>query len=496
MTWWRVAMCMGVLAASPSTAEARVKCTTAQHRVHQRHVLFSNADRPSKSMVLRSADGRASVHWNPAEATQSHAALALQLLDDALRVEVDDMGWPAPIPDRDYGGDSGVDLYFDPQPDGSAYTAPDTEDPDLNRDSNMAYIVLDTEISDEEMPYFIFHELNHVLQFGADAAEADGFFEASASFMEYVTQPEAVIRTDYLPAFQGAPSDAMDDYTHTDSYEYGYALFLFFISQRYFNGSPDIVRDLWVDSTQLSTGDVYVNEPDYLDVLQQRLPGVSLSDVLAEFSRWRSYVGDLDDGQHIALPGVLPLNSEMRAARTTNSSALPVTTNVQLAETGSALVLVDVRNGFNRGIHVQVAGGNDTDDLVEVSLLSTDSAFSTVHSATARAGEPVADVETAGATQVRVLVARLGNGAHDPDDEEWDAHAFTIVVEAVDVPDGGFPLVLPDAGSSSEDASVGSGGDAPPEDTKRGCGCGASEASPLVLVMLGWMLSPMRRRRS
>src|SRR4051812_8897006 len=120
----------------PETAQARVRCTTVEHRVRLRNVFFSNSERPNKPMVLRSSDGRASVHWDPAEVTQASAALALSLLDQALQVEVDQMGWPAPIPDRDYGGDSSVDLYFDPQSDGGAYTGPDSEDPGLDHDAS------------------------------------------------------------------------------------------------------------------------------------------------------------------------------------------------------------------------------------------------------------------------------------------------------------------------------------------------------------------------
>lgn len=470
-------------------AEARVRCTTVERRHKQRLTYFSDADRPSKSNVLRSASGRASVHWDPAQVTEAYAQLALTLLEQALQVEVDQMGWPAPIPDRAYGGDSGLDLYFDPQPDGSAYTAPDSEDPGLPRDASMAYVVLDTATLESELPSFIFHEVNHVLQFGADPAEADSFFEATASFIEYVTRPESVYGTNYLPAFQGTPSDAMDDFTHADEYAYGYSLFLFFVAQRYFGGAPEIIRDLWVSSTQYSPGAYWENEPDYLDVLHTRLPEVPLADVLAEFSRWRSFSGRLDDGMHIQLPGQVPPGATMHLTATLAADMLPHTRSASLAETGSVLLVADVDGQAPGGLQVEVTGGTAGQDEVEVSLIATVGANQVVRSALGRGAAPVVALETAGAAHVRIIVVRLGDGTHDPDDEEWSKHAFSLTVRAVADTDGGPPGA--DAGTQATDAGnaespdaagAGAGGDAPPDNTERaGCGgCGVAGHGPLA----------------
>jgi hypothetical protein len=489
-----------VVLAWTGPVQARVRCTTVEHRHQQRLTYFSDADRPTKSNVLRSASGRASVHWDPAQVTEAHAQLALTILEQALQMEVDQMGWPAPIPDRTYGGDSGLDLYFDPQPDGSAYTAPDPEDPGLPRDASMAYVVLDTATTEAELPSFIYHEVNHVLQFGADPGEADSIFEATASFIEYVTRPEAVFDTNYMPAFQGAPADAMDDFSHANEFSYGYSLFLFFVAQRYFGGAPEIIRDLWVGSAQYSPGAYYVNEPDYLDVLHARLPDVPLSDVLAEFSRWRSFMGTLDDGMHVQLPAPVPPGSTMRRTASLTPEMLPYSHTVSLAETGSALWVLTVDTLVQGAVRVEVHGGTAVQEEAEVSLIATAAQNQVVASLQARGADPVAVLATSGASHVRVILARLGDGAHDPDDEEWGKHDYSITVTAVDETDAGTSAE--DAGSAQtpDAAAAGSGGDAPPDNSARqGCGgCGAAGQGPPAWLGALWLLvryhSPSRKR--
>jgi len=477
------------------------RCTTQQHRLRIANARYAAEDRPVLPQVITSTVHPIAVHFDPAVTSMARAQLVRTLAEQAWDVEVTQMGWTAPFPDDGIDGGDALDFYFDDLGDGSAYSAPDGNGPIMGRDASSSFVVLDQDIPDEELPYFVCHEFNHVLQFVRDDWESDYFWEATASYVEFVTQPTAVTDTDYLQSFQFSPQDALDDFEHFDTYEYGAAYFLFFISQRYFNGSHDIVRDLWRDSAQLSTGAIQVNEPDHLDVLAQRLAPVTLLDAFAEFSRWRSFGGEDDDGMHVIFPEVPAPGWEMARERILTWAQLPTEVALRMAETGSQRVDVELTN-LPQGAAVVAELHNQTHE-VEVSLLAIAPDRTLLRSEQQRGHDIRVQLGSlSGVAEVRIIVVNLGDGAHDPDDNEWTASPFQLRLSQAsgDAPDAG---VTPadagvTAGSSTSNAAAGGGGDTPAPVTP---GCSHSTVSPgapacvMVLLISLWVVRRRAARR-
>jgi MYXO-CTERM domain-containing protein len=431
----------------------------------------------------------------------------LTLLEGAYTVEVEEMGWLAPLSDGTRGGDGGLDLYLAPLEPGEAYVQGDGDGPDVGRDAESSFIVLDETLPEDLLPAYVFHEFNHACQYAMDAAEADPFWEMTASYVELLLQPHLGVAAGYYHDFQSWPRDAVDDFSHDDEYSYGSSLFLNFLSQRYFGRSPDMVRDLWLRTAQLSPD--YTNEPDWVDALEEMLAPVTWQDALGEFSRWRPFTGAADDGAHFLLPTAMPSDTDMAVAATWVLGSGPTTFPLTVAETGCALVVVEVGDPGPGVTLVASVANAPRGNQVELSLLSVAADKSVARQAVAR-GMPaeVALWPLTGIVAVKAVVAMLGDGRHDPEDQEWAGRTVGLTLATVQADAG--PAAV-DAGPAAEDASVavdaataagpGDAGTVPPptggDDNARSCQAGAVDGAgwPWGAVALLAALGARRRRR-
>lgn len=144
--------------------------------------------------------------------TREFAALVGQTMEEARRIQIDELGWPAPPPDRGAGGDDRTDVYLVNLLDNAESVEYGSATPELPYGNNPnterreryaapSYIILDRSYDNPDVlgdtdPIAIMrataaHELHHVIQFGYDIADAHfWYYEATAVWMETVTFPE------------------------------------------------------------------------------------------------------------------------------------------------------------------------------------------------------------------------------------------------------------------------------------------------------------------
>ncbi len=205
-------------------------------------------------------------HWQ-AEAYAGLCAEVLAGIGLAWDVQVGEMGWPPPIPD-----DDGIlDVYISTDGDGGAYAYGPWADAiaDDDRMGTFAHIVVDPAFEDW-MAETMFHEFNHVLQYGIDLIEPRYVpWEATATAAEVWTDPSVQIFDEYVTDFQATPWVGLlgdgyqlwDAYEIWSYYEYGAALWLLYLDAVAGDGFGLAGLELWLGNAQ----EGWVNEPDFLD---------------------------------------------------------------------------------------------------------------------------------------------------------------------------------------------------------------------------------------
>ena len=136
--------------------------------------------------------------------SEDYVQQVAQAAEDAWAIEVGEMGWPMPPGDGVLGGDSRFDIYImdllGAGEEALGYAVPDVvvgDNPNTPAEETYAsgsYLVVENDFdgaSDELaselglMRATVMHEMNHVLQFGFDAADAHNWmYEATATWME------------------------------------------------------------------------------------------------------------------------------------------------------------------------------------------------------------------------------------------------------------------------------------------------------------------------
>jgi len=275
---------------------------------------------------LRSEKVPLRIHWRvPRDEAASREAL--EILEYAWTLEVDQIGFVAPLPDEGTcGEDEALDIFtWRNAP--YAYVNVWAENDATPWDDGYAYMVVDLwgEFGGDEMPATLAHEFNHMCQTAHDWSDTTFLYEATATFMEDEVYDDHNSWWYLLFDFQGNPDWSID---HDDEYEtwymYGATLYLRYLRDRFFEGQPHFMADLWLGLR--SPWDD--NEPDYVDSLKALLAPfqVSFADTVVEFARWRWYVEARDDGRHLEEAGELP------------EDALPAVAATIQATGGSAVV--------------------------------------------------------------------------------------------------------------------------------------------------------------
>jgi hypothetical protein len=210
-------------------------------------------------------------HWHDA-AYADRCTELLQGIEDAWAVQVDEMGFPAPVPDSD----GILDVYIDGGASAfGAYAYGPSVDADSSDDrmSSAAYIAIHADY-EEDWRWTMLHEFNHVLQYATDFTEPRYVpWEGTATAAEVWTDPTLEVVPQTIADFQLTPWVGLlgdswqlwDDYEIWSYYEYGSALWLQFLDAQYGDGAGSAGVELWLNSAQAG----WMNEPDFLDASGQ-----------------------------------------------------------------------------------------------------------------------------------------------------------------------------------------------------------------------------------
>ena len=247
------------------------------------------------------------VHY-PRMAFAARAQEAIGHLDTAWAKQVDDLGFSAPLDDGGQcGSDGRYDVFIWPDIDG-AFVDGIAENPQTPHDDYTTYMAISV-LAGGNAPLFdttLAHEMNHSVQASDDWWENALIFEMSATFVESLVYP---IQDDYfftLEDFQNNPQwSIFYDDNYVTWYMYGAAMYLHFLSERYFPGDDAFIARVWRQSRSAPTG----NPPDYIDALRAVLlndRGVDFDEAIIEFMQWRWFVAQFDDGAHFSRGGDWP----------------------------------------------------------------------------------------------------------------------------------------------------------------------------------------------
>lgn len=304
------------------------------------------------------------VHYET-EGVGARAPEVLTLVEDAWALLVDDMGFPAPLPDEGEGGDERFDLYLGFVGFAGALTIAheDVSDTD-GRAATYAYVHLSPTLDENAMPTFVHHEMAHVVQFALDLKESLMLAEASAVAYERLALPDIDGWADSLGDFQSYPqaplfTNGIDwaPLAGADTlYEFGAALFLLYLEQEHGDLDGTLVRRLWEASVQPeSTGE---NEPDWLDALAD-VSGASIDDLVLDFASWRVLLGawgTADDGLigGASLPGTALVETYRVTASALDGAPLFLPRVLGPHQLGCAALEVQAPFGEALPLHVDV----------------------------------------------------------------------------------------------------------------------------------------------
>jgi MYXO-CTERM domain-containing protein len=373
--------------------------------------------------------------------TTSHATKAQQILaaaETSWSVQID-WGWYQPPAD----GDGLYRFYIDDASGAAAYTAPYEENPETPWADCFTYIVVDPMNGQWEIPGVMAHEINHSMQAAMDCVELVAFWENTATYMMAEVFPDAWFYATYtLPYFQSQPWKALSFMSQAsgDAYEYGGALLLFYLTDRYApTDGPIFTREIWEASMQ----DGWSNEPDYYDaigaVIASRDPGASFDRMFMDFSESRFFIASNDDGQHLSYADQLD-GAEVTVTASHGPTTLPLRdvsppTNRKPQAYGSNHLRVDLPAGTTRPVVVGFDGDDETRWGVQVVRFGSGlPTLSQAIALTPGTWDGTALVDPTGYSRLLLVVGNLGKEGYDPDPGVGATASYRYGVEVLSAP--------------------------------------------------------------
>ena len=186
-----------------------------------------------------------------------------QAFEDAYRIEVEQMGWPAPPEDDVMGGNALYDVYImntiGSGEDALGLASPELfvgdnpSTPEIETYAATSYIAIDNDFGDIDfddhqnavsvMRATAFHEYHHAIQFGFDAAEPHSWLlEATATWMETVGAGKDQDATGYISTAYSYPELCFGTSGEDGSVMYGEWTFMQFLTDEY---GDDVMLRLW-----------------------------------------------------------------------------------------------------------------------------------------------------------------------------------------------------------------------------------------------------------
>jgi hypothetical protein len=250
-------------------------------------------------LSLSSSSRPFTVHY-PRQNRADTAVEMVRLLEESWTIQIDTIGFAAPLSDGGAcGPDGNLDVFIWPGI-GGAYVADVAANPLTPYEDVSTYMAFDPSGSSGGalLNTFMAHEFNHVVQASDDWAESAQHYEAGATFAEALVYPDDTDWYFEMADFQDNPQWSLfyDDFGAT-WYTYAAAMYLHYLYEKLYPGDPGFYARIW----RATRSDVGADRPDYFDALRAVLlneRGVTLEDTVAEFMQWRWFVAANDDGNH------------------------------------------------------------------------------------------------------------------------------------------------------------------------------------------------------
>ena len=239
------------------------------------------------------------VHYSQ-QVSEAKALEMITLLEESWTIQVENLGFTAPVSDLGAcGPDGDFDVFIWPGIDG-AFVSSISGIPATPYNDVTSYMAFDPVgiNGGEFLNSFMAHEFNHAVQASDDWGEDALHYEAGATFAETLVYPDDQDWFFEIEDFQDNPHWSLfyDDFGAT-WYTYAAAMYLHYLHERYFQGDPGFYARIW----RATRSDVGADRPDYFDALRFVLlneRGVTLDSTVVEFMQWRWFVAENDDGAH------------------------------------------------------------------------------------------------------------------------------------------------------------------------------------------------------
>ena len=379
--------------ASPPTAQGRPQLSGEERVFGTQHFLIHYTYIGVDAVPRTDSDGNDVPDWIEEVSV---------VLETVWRVEIDTLGWPAPLPDRGEGGDERFDVYMQElfSSNVAGYVSPDGgyvgDNPNTPRTEGQAaygYMVLDNDYIDPSPPsglkvwppedwvrIIAAHEFNHMLQIAINGMHTmSWWYEATANWMETQVFPHLPDNMVAAEAVFKSPDTCMLRYGGVNRVESGlhwYGMWVFNQSLSEQFGSS-IVRDIWY-----AMADGYGYEP-FEEILSARgsnfeteVRRFALRVLLRDFNEGASYpVARLQEAVNV--PGEWnPVDGVQRYAMDYIGLDLPTgayTITLGSEDTGIEGIVVGVRGStadvFPAGREITVDfGGYDHAYLVVLNM--------------------------------------------------------------------------------------------------------------------------------
>lgn len=378
-------------------------------------------------------------------------------LETIWRVEIDQLGWPAPLPDNGEGGDTRFDVYLMElfsqglggyvSPDGGV-VGDNPNTPRTEQQAAFGFMVLDNDYIDPNPPAGLLvwpphdwmriiaaHEFNHMLQIAINGNHAmRWFYEATANWMETQVFPGLPDNLASAEAVFSSPDTCMLRYGGVQRVESGlhwYGMWLFdqVLAEEY---GARLILDIWY---RMADSDGFA---PFDDAFAAR--GTTFGEVLRQFAL-AVLLRDFRDGSmypitrleaSITEPGTIsPANGVQRYAMEYIGLVLRdrVTVTLDSSDTGIEGIVVGVSG--NRA-NIYPAGRETTVDLSQY-----DNAYLVVINQTRPPNE-------AGCATSRYSVTvAAAVGALTPVDDQMAAAAFVAPVVTAPTDPEDIPMLSP-----------------------------------------------------
>ena len=452
-------------------------------------------DRPPSDGQLDSEVYPIRVHF--LDGDQDLAPLLLEVAEISWEQQVVDWGWDAPGGDEGLGGDDSLDFYlYDTEFGG--YASPDDWFNTATHVRCYGHIVINRLMDPDGIRMTTPHEFNHVLQMWTDCLEDGQLFEASAVYAEDWPFPELDYAWSFASAFQGGYYRSLDFYDYAEPPQYGSFIFLQFLAERFGDGTPVSTLELWNDATQ---GD-WENTNTWMDALERWLeslwpedmPGPGDGELYTElawqeFGEWRWFLGEHADGEHLqhghpdAPYGLelIPIGTASRA--TLEQGAADIDLPHAMAELSAGVIEVrHPHEDWTLSAELTADGGEDRWTLSLISLDEDEGVGGRERGAIGQGAAQVSSQVPPGTEIMLLVVANVGDGILNPNEDDWDGTDAVVIVDAGqgtadDDDDGGDDDTVLEPGGNDCTCRI-----APPRDRS---------AAPLLVLLVA---SLIRRR--